>query len=184
MSIGSSGRQRRTFVAVAFVGVALLAACSSSKSGTSNSDTSLPTASVTNGEPSSIPVAATTHSSKTCTSLEKIVSPVLGGAAETTSLADPPEVSCQFASDSGSIAYVKVGPGTAADLASAKAAAGGGGRTITAVHGLGSAAFAITKDGQAGGVVALGPNGTLVSVESTLTLAQDEALVRKLLAPT
>ncbi len=184
MSIRSSGKQRRAFVAVAIIGVAVFAGCSSSKSGTSNSATSLPTASVTNGEPSSIPEAATTHSSKTCTSLEKIVSPVLGGTAETTSLADPPEVSCQFASDNGSIVYVKVGPGTAADLASAKTAAGGGGRKITAIHGLGSSAFAITKDGQAGGVVALGPKGTLVSVESTLTLAQDEALARKLLAPT
>lgn len=184
MSIGSSGRQRRTFVAVAFVGMALCAACSSSKSGTANTDTSVPTASVTNGEPSSIPAAATTHTSKSCTSLEKIVSPVIGGAAETTSLADPPEVSCQFASDNGSIVYVKIGPGTAADLASARTASGGGGRTITAIHGLGSSAFAITKDGQAGGVVALSPHGTLVSVESTLTLAQDEALARKLLAPT
>ena len=112
------------------------------------------------------------------------MTPVLGGTIETTSLADAPEVSCQFASDSGSLVYVKIGPGTAGDLASLKVSSSGGGRKITPIHGIGTSAFAITKNGTAGGVAALSAQGIVVSVESTLTLAQDETLVRNLIAPT
>jgi hypothetical protein len=171
----------RALAAVARAGccVLLVAACSSPSTGTAKT----PAASATPSATSSAPTFTAARLPNSCSSLTTLVGPYVGGTASARSLAKKAVgVSCEFANSSASsIVVVNIGQGSAAQFAILKAGSGNGGRTVTPISGLGSAAFSISNKGLVRGTAVLTSQGAIYSVSSTLTLAQDEALISQMM---
>jgi hypothetical protein len=112
------------------------------------------------------------------------VTPFTGAIADTKSLGTPGHLSCEFLYGGGKgVLIVTIGAGgTPSSFATLKAGTATGGRTVAAVAGLGADAFSVSKGGVTAGVTSLASNGVLYVIESTLTEAQDEALIRQLMA--
>jgi len=118
-----------------------------------------------------------------CSELEALVGPYIGGVATTKSLGSPQHLSCEFANAKAStIAIVDIGVGgTLASFNTLKSISAQGGRTVTPINGLGAVAFSVSKNGVTAGVSVLTTQGIVYVVESNLTLDQDEALIQQLM---
>jgi hypothetical protein len=163
--------------------LALLAACGSS-GGTHLTGPAPTTAATVTQTPSTAAtqVNGTAALPTTCGALpQSLISTDLGGIGATMALKDPaPGVSCEFANSSGSkILIVTVGHGTAADLARLQAQIGSS-QTVTPVPGFEAGAFTVSRNGLVRGFTAVTSNGLLIVVSSTLTAAQDEALIQQI----
>jgi hypothetical protein len=189
LSAGSSVHRRTATAAAAFACLTLVAACGSSSttapssSGTPGSNTGA--ASTSSSPSSSAPVVAAAHVPTSCSAIpESVISHYTGGVASVRSLAQRPnQVSCEFVNASASsIVIINMGQGNAAEFATARAASGGGGRTITSIGGLGSSAFSISRAGVTRGLEVITDQDLVIAVSATLPLAQDEALIKQLMA--
>jgi hypothetical protein len=92
-------------------------------------------------------------------------------------------VSCAFASGGSSKAVVvNIGQGNKSSFTTLRAATAGGGRAIAPISGLGASAFSISTNGAPGGVDAVTAQNVVFVVASlSLTIEQDEALIRQLM---
>jgi hypothetical protein len=135
-----------------------------------------------------VPTAPAIAMPSSCTdgALEAIISPYLGGiaTAQTVPGAASGAVSCEFFNAGHTKSLVlNMGPGSIEDFTVLQTStAASPGVAIQPIGGLGTIAFSITHSGTLGGVDALGANSLVVSVAANLTLSQDEALIRKLIA--
>lgn len=97
--------------------------------------------------------------------------------------AAPGSVSCEFVSDAMHMVVLTMGGGgTPATFAALKQISALGGRTVTAAPGLGVDAFRISSGSKPGGMAVLTSTGLTISLTSRDTFAQDESLIRQLLA--
>jgi hypothetical protein len=112
-----------------------------------------------------------------------LITPLTGAAATTRAFAATPgAVRCQFTNaNATSAVLVTIAPGTSASYLTLQAASSGGGRTITLITTLGSAAFSISNNGAPAGVVALSSHGVLYNVSTNLPITKDETLIRGLM---
>ena len=167
-----------------------VAACSSSShtttassTTTSGASTSTSAGSSTTGATSTTAAAAAAHVPASCTAIPSaLISTYIGAVGMTQSLrAAAGSVSCEFANGGASkIVIVNIGKGNAAAFATLRSISGSGGRTITAINGLGASAFSVSRAGVPAGVAVLTPQGVVYSVTANLPVAQDEALIRQL----
>jgi len=150
-----------------------------------------PTPSATPAAPSSTVSAATAVSAaggKVPSSCDAIVSVVgayiPGGVATTRSLGSLQHLSCEFANaNATTIIIVNIGVGgTQAAFDALRATSGQGGRTVTPVSGLGVSAFSVSKGKVPAGVAALTADGLIYDVTANLTIDQDVALIKQLMA--
>jgi hypothetical protein len=175
-------------VALSLVCLALVAACGSS-SPTSSGGT--PSATAPTSPTTSTPTAGTEHPPSSCSEIPvSLLSAYIGDVVTTTSLGPLPSVlqirsgvSCSFASAGSTKAVVvNIGQGNESSFTTLRAATAGGGRTLTPISGLGSSAFSISVNGAPGGVDAVTTQNVVFVVASlSLTIAQDEALIRQLM---
>jgi len=127
-------------------------------------------------------VNATASLPTTCAQLPvSLISTDIGGIATTMPLRQSATgVSCEFAGSSATeLVIVTVGRGTTADLARVEAQTAAK-QTVTPVPGFEAGAYTVSKNGVVRGLVAVSAGGLLVSVSSTLTESQDEALIQKI----
>ncbi len=119
-----------------------------------------------------------------CDDLVKLVGSYMGGVATTKSLGKPQHLSCEFANAAAStIIIVDIGVGgTPAAFDQLRATSALGGRTVTSIDGLGVSAFSVSKGGKTAGVSVLTAQGLVYVVESILSLDQDVALIKQLMA--
>ena len=186
---------RRSTLTVALPAVCLLFAvsCSSTKhlattatTTTTSASTSSTAGSSTTGSTSastSTTASGTAHVPASCTAIPKaLISTYIGSVGMTQSLkAAAGSVSCEFANGNASkIVIVNIGKGGPSAFATLRSISGAGGRTVTAINGLGTSAFSITRNGVPGGLVVLTPQGVLYSISANLPVAQDEALIQQL----
>jgi hypothetical protein len=177
-------------IASSIMGLALVAACGTSGSTGGSATGAGPTAGATasptasNTQPTGATGTASVPSS--CAQVPiALIRQYLPGATLAQSLGPVARgVSCEFVgSSAASILILNVGSGgTAAAFTALRTGSGGGGRTTTDVTGLGASAFSISKNGKVAGVDAITSQGVVISVGSTLTLAQDEQLIAQLIA--
>ena len=158
--------------------LALVAAACSGGTTTGAGSSPQPTSSITNGGPARAVLPGS------CNEVKSFVDPYVGGVATTKSLGAPVEgVSCEFANaNATTIVVLNMGLATANEFAALRSSSGGGGRTITAVAGLGTTAFEVSKGGKPGGMAALSSNDVLVSVTANVSFDQDRSLIQQLLA--
>lgn len=156
--------------------------------------------------PTSIPVAATSESTllatssvstatsaataamggqvpSSCSALESLVGAYIGGVATTQSLGSAQHLSCEYANAKASnIIIVDIGAGgTSASFDALRTSSAKGGRTVTAISGLGASAFSVSKNGIPAGVSVLTAQGFVYVVESNLSIDQDESLIKQLM---
>ncbi len=151
--------------------------------------TSIPPTAVTAGTPSGAVAAASGATGtgaqvpSSCSALVSLVGAYLGGVATTKSLGSPQHLSCEFANANAStIVIVDIGVGgTVAAFDALRATSAQGGRTVTSISGLGATAFSVSKNGVTAGVSVLTAQGLVYVVESNLSLAQAEALIKQLM---
>ena len=165
--------------AVALTGFcAALSACSTSSTPAVAASTSRAGATVASTGSASPTSVAAIRLPNSCGALNATVAHFIGRVGMSRSLASRAVgVSCEIANaNTTSIVIINLGPASAAQLAVLRAASGGGGRTITTVSGQGASAFSVSKNGVVHGFAVLTTQGTLCSVTTGLSLAQDEAL--------
>ncbi len=112
-----------------------------------------------------------------------VVTPYTGDVSGSTSLGKPGHLSCEIQSNGGkSVLIVTIGAGgTQAAFDTLKTGTAAGGRTVTDVPNLGTAAFSVSKNGVPAGMTSLGTNGILYVTESNLQFTQDIAMIRDLM---
>ena len=174
-----------TLACAVFAGCLAVAACGSSSAPSPAASTAPASAAASSPAASAAgsTAAAAGQVPTSCAAVpQSLIASYAGAVKFVTSLGHAGQVSCEFASaDAKSIVIVNIGQGTPALFAVAKAAAAGGGRTITPITGLGAQAFSISRAGVVRGVEALTDSNLLVSVTSTLTATQDESLIKALM---
>jgi hypothetical protein len=113
-----------------------------------------------------------------------LVGAYVGGVATTKALGSPQHLSCEFANANAStIIIVNIGVGgTAAAFDALRVTSAQGGRTVTPISGLGMSAFSVSKGNVPAGVAVLTAQGLVYDVNSNLPIAQDEALIKQLMA--
>jgi len=118
-----------------------------------------------------------------CSDIVALVGTYMGGVASTKSLGTPQHLSCEFAnSNASTIVIVNIGAGgTPAAFESLRTTSAQGGRTVTAISGLGTEAFSVSKNNVPAGVAVLTAQGLVYDVNSNLKIAQDEALIKDLM---
>src|SRR5579859_7539460 len=149
-----------------------------------------PTPSATPAAPSSTVSAATAVSGaggkvpSSCDAIASLVGSYMGGVGTTKSLGKPQHLSCEFANaNATAIIIVNIGVGgTQAAFDALRATSGQGGRTVTPVSGLGISAFSVSKGKVPAGVAALTADGLIYDVNSNLSIDQDVALIKQLMA--
>jgi len=152
--------------------------------------TSSATPSATPVAPSSTVSAATAVSGaggkvpSSCDAIASLVGSYMGGVGTTKSLGKPQHLSCEFANaNATAIIIVNIGVGgTQAAFDALRATSGQGGRTVTPVSGLGISAFSVSKGKVPAGVAALTADGLIYDVNSNLSIDQDVALIKQLMA--
>jgi hypothetical protein len=182
---------------VAIPAVVLLSAtsCSSTKSTTTKTTTTTgagattttagsSTTGSTAGSTSTTATAAAANVPSSCSAIPTaLISSYIGSVGMTQSLkAAAGSVSCEFANAGASkVLILNIGKGgTPAEFATLRSISGAGGRTVTAINGLGGSAFSITRNGVAAGMAVLTSDGRLYAVTTNLSVAQDEALIKQL----
>jgi hypothetical protein len=118
-----------------------------------------------------------------CSDIVALVGTYMGGVASTKSLGTPQHLSCEFAnSNASTIVIVNIGAGgTPAAFESLRTTSAQGGRTVTAISGLGTEAFSVSKGNVPAGVAVLTAQGLVYDVNSNLPIAKDEALIKDLM---
>ncbi len=152
--------------------------------------TSVPPSPVTAGTPSStVTAAGATNGTgakvpSSCDAIASLVGTYMGGVTTTKSLGSPQHLSCEFANtNTSTIIIVNIGAGgTAAAFDALRAISAQGGRTVTPVSGLGVSAFSVSKNNVPAGVAVLTAQGLIYDVTSNLPIAQDDALIKQLMA--
>ncbi len=150
--------------------------------------TSVPPSPVTAGTPSStVTAAGATNGTgakvpSSCDAIASLVGTYMGGVTTTKSLGR--HLSCEFANtNTSTIIIVNIGAGgTAAAFDALRATSAQGGRTVTPISGLGVSAFSVSKNNVPAGVAVLTAQGLIYDVTSNLPIAQDEALIKQLMA--
>jgi hypothetical protein len=174
---------------------ALLAACGSSPTAADSpgasgsaagSGVSAPAVSASATASASASVGAAGEPPGSCGAIPvTLIGSYIGAVATTRAVGQPPHgVSCEFANANASkILILNIGSdATPASFAASRAAAAQGGRTVTPLGGLGAQAFSISKNGVPGGVEVLTPQGQVFAVTADLPIAEDEALIVKLMS--
>jgi len=154
------------------------------------SATTIPPSTLPTGTTSSVSTATSAAAAATggqvpssCSALESLVSTYIGGVATTKSLGLPQHLSCEYANAKASnIVIVDIGvSGTAASFDTLRTSSAKGGRTVTAISGLGASAFSVSRNGIPAGVSVLTAQGFVYVVESNLSIDQDESLIKQLM---
>jgi hypothetical protein len=178
-----------TVCAVAAIAVAGCGATTSGTVAASAASITAPAASAPATAPASAPASAPAAAGGTvpasCSAIPaSIITPYVGPIATTHQIsATGHSVSCEFESTPTSILIVNIGSGgTPASFSALEAGIGTGGRTTAAVPGLGSQAFSITNKGAPAGMSALTSSGVLISVTTRDSFAQDQSLIKALIA--
>lgn len=151
--------------------------------------TSVPSSAAITETPASVSAAPVVSSASaqvpgSCSAIASLVGTYMAGGVSTTkSLVPAPKFSCEFGNASATtIIIINIGAGaTASAFDALKATSAQGGRTVTAIDGLGTSAFAVSKNGVPGGVSVLTAQGMLYVVESNLPIAKDQALIEQLM---
>jgi hypothetical protein len=146
--------------------------------------TSVPPSPTTAGTPAAATNGTGAKVPGSCDAIMSLVDAYTGGVLTTKSLGTPQHLSCEFAEvDTTIIVIVNIGVGgTAAAFDALRTTSGQGGRTVTPIGGLGVSAFSVSKGNVPAGVAVLTAAGLVYDVNSNLPIAQDEALVRQLMA--
>jgi hypothetical protein len=171
--------------APAATSISATATSESTLSATTIPPSALPTGTTSSVSTATSAVAAATGGQvpSSCSALESLVGTYIGGVATTKSLGSPKHLSCEYANAKASnIVIVDIGEGgTAAAFDTLRTSSAKGGRTVTAIGGLGASAFSVSKNGKPAGVSVLTAQGIVYVVESNLSIDQDEALIKQLM---
>jgi hypothetical protein len=186
------GPPRWRLIWLGALAVVLVAGCSSSSNSSGGTATSAGAATPTATSPATSPAASTTTTPAaagkvptSCSAIPtSVITPLIGTITVTRQIsATSHSVSCEFLASLTAVLILNIGAGgTPANFAVLERSSGSGGRTTAPVSGLGSAAFSISKGGVPGGMGAISSSGVIFAVTARNSFAQDEALIKQLMA--
>ena len=117
-----------------------------------------------------------------CDAIASTVGSYMGGVGSTKSLATD-HLSCEFANTSAStIVILNIGASNQAAFDKLRTETAQGSRTVKALSGMGGQALTVYNNGKVAGITVLSDQNVLYVLTANLTLDQDEALVKQLMA--